>query len=90
MRRNFVQQKRRRSDNINYWTLFSKNIKLCYTEQTSMKNIFLMSRRRNHSPPTYTRKKRYHSPNTSKKEERSRSPPTLKRKTRRHRPIMLN
>ncbi|XP_061925511.1 zinc finger protein 394-like isoform X1 [Entelurus aequoreus] len=33
MRRNFVQQKRRRSDNINYWTLFSRNIKLCYTEQ---------------------------------------------------------
>ncbi|XP_061902754.1 cardiomyopathy-associated protein 5-like isoform X2 [Entelurus aequoreus] len=27
MRRNVVQQKRRRSDNINYWTLFSRHIK---------------------------------------------------------------
>ncbi|XP_061748055.1 uncharacterized protein LOC133546184 isoform X3 [Nerophis ophidion] len=76
MRRNFVQQKRRRSDNINYWTLFSRNIKLCYTEQTSMKNIFLMSRRMNHSPPTYTRKKRASGGPTHLTHQKGRGGPT--------------
>ncbi|XP_061747128.1 uncharacterized protein LOC133545493 [Nerophis ophidion] len=37
--------------------------------QTSKKNLYLMSRRRNHSPPTYIRKKRYHIPNTLRMED---------------------